>query len=150
MADYGHGRAFLRTVVPDGFSVRKKLPLHTVLDLLPDGTLRETERILTFPFGLLPLGGTRNRMPRRRYGTPYHARRLSVSGFLYGRGGRFRPFIPCRHCFGPALPGNPQKRKEGRLRLVSLKPERYDDIVLPKERIRALYRICGTFRYWDG
>ena len=43
-----------------------------------------------------------------------------------------------------------KSENEGRLRLVSLKPERYDDIVLSKERIRALYRICGTFQYWDG
>lgn len=35
-----------------------------------------------------------------------------------------------------------------RVRLVSLKPDKYDEIAVPRTEIDGLYRICGTFRYW--
>lgn len=35
-----------------------------------------------------------------------------------------------------------------RVRLVSLKPGKYDEIAVPRTEIDGLYRICGTFRYW--
>ncbi|WP_310788943.1 hypothetical protein, partial [Alistipes sp.] len=35
-----------------------------------------------------------------------------------------------------------------RVRLVSLKSDKYDEIAVPRTEIDGLYRICGTFRYW--
>lgn len=128
----------------------KKLPLHTVLDLLPDGTLRETERILTFPSDFCPSAELVTVChddaiePRAMPGDYLFLAPSTVETVVFGR--LYLIVTASARLCRMIRKGE----NEGRLRLVSLKPERYDDIVLSKERIRALYRICGTFQYWDG
>ena len=121
-----------------------------MLDLLPDGTLRETERILTFPSDFCPSAELVTVChddaiePRAMPGDYLFLAPSTVETVVFGRLYLVitASFRLCRIIR--------KSENEGRLRLVSLKPERYDDIVLSKERIRALYRICGTFQYWDG
>lgn len=146
----GRGEPFCDPSAQTVFSSVRKLPLHEVLDFQPDGTLRETERMLPFPSDFCPSAELVTvcrddaMEPRAMPGDYLLLAPSTVETVVFGRLYLVitASFRLCRMIR--------KSENEGRLRLVSLKPERYDDIVLSKERIRALYRICGTFQYWDG
>lgn len=146
----GRGEPFCDPSAQTVFPSVRKLPLHEILDFQPDGTLREAERMLPFPSDFCPSAELVTvcrddaMEPRAMPGDYLLLAPSTVETVVFGRL-YLVVTASARLCRMVRKSEN-----EGRLRLVSLKPERYDDIVLSKERIRALYRICGTFQYWDG
>lgn len=135
-----------RTVAPP----TKKLPFFPVLDYRPDGTLREADSVLPFPPDLCPSAELVTvcrddaLAPCATSGDYLFLIPSKVETVIFGRlylivtaSARLCRIIR-------------RDETESRLRLVPLNPERYDEIALHKEHIRALYRICGIFRNWDG
>lgn len=128
----------------------KKLPLHTTLDLLPDGTLSETDIMLTFSSVLCPSAELVTicrddaMEPRVMPGDYLFLAPVPVESVVFGCS---YLIITASYRICRMIRKSDEK---DRLRLVSFCPERYDEIIVFRRDICALYRICGTFQYWDG
>lgn len=135
-----------RTVSPS----TQQLPLYAALDFLPDGTLRETDNMLTIDTALCPSAELvticrDNAMePRLLPGAYLFLAPCTIEAVVFGR---FYLIVTESYRLCRIIRRSDEKEH---MRLVSLRPERYDDILLPQKDIRALYRICGSFQQMEG
>ena len=135
-----------RTVSPS----TQQLPLYTALDFLPDGTLRETDNMLTIETALCPSAELVTicrddaMEPRLLPGAYLFLAPCTIEAVVFGR---FYLIVTESYRLCRIIRRSDEKEH---MRLVSLRPERYDDILLPQKDIRALYRICGSFQQMEG
>lgn len=128
----------------------RQLPLYTALNFQTDGSLYKTDHMLTIETALCPSAElvtvcrSDAMEPRIMSGDYLFLTSVPVASVVFGR-----PYFVITGTYQICRIIRKSDEKD-RLRLVALKSEQYDEIILPQEHIRALYRVCGVFQSFGG
>lgn len=140
----GQGEPLMRIPLPSGF---KELPLHTALNFENDGSLSEPDHVLLFPDTFCPsaemitISHSDAMIPLLLPGDWMFLARSQIDALVFGQ-----VYIVIA---GPIRLCRIVRKGEtaASVRLVSLKPEKYGELIIPRADIDEVFRLCGTFRY---
>ena len=140
----GQGEPLIHVPLPSGF---KELPLHTALNFENDGSLSEPDQVLLFPDTFCPSAEMITichgdaMIPRLMPGDWMFLARAQVDSLVFGQ-----VYIVIA---GPIRLCRIVRKGEttASVRLVSLKPEKYDELIILRTDIGEVFRLCGTFRH---
>lgn len=140
----GQGEPLMRIPLPSGF---KELPLYTALNFENDGSLSEPDHVLLFPDTFCPsaemitISHSDAMIPLFLPGDWMFLARSQIDALVFGQ-----VYIVIA---GPIRLCRIVRKGEtaASVRLVSLKPEKYGELIIPRADIDEVFRLCGTFRY---